>query len=83
MLPAGLDDPLCDEGAAAGWADLWWLEDRSWMLAGDTDLDSTYRPWRGRLCRWAIRLHLSVTGWAWGAGTAFSAKQARCPECFA
>lgn len=40
--PADLDDPARVAGAAAGWADLWWPEDRSWMLAGDTDLDSTY-----------------------------------------
>lgn len=30
-----------DEGRM-GWADLWWPEDRSWLLASDTDLDSTY-----------------------------------------
>lgn len=28
--------------AVEGWADLWWPEDHAWLLAGDTDLDSTY-----------------------------------------
>ncbi|MHB8293461.1 MAG: hypothetical protein ACYDH5_02280 [Acidimicrobiales bacterium] len=26
----------------ARWADLWWPDDSSWLVAGDTDLDSTY-----------------------------------------
>ncbi|MHB1929121.1 MAG: hypothetical protein ACYDEN_02970 [Acidimicrobiales bacterium] len=41
VTPAGVEVPGY-VAAVEGWADLWWPEDRSWLLAGDTDLDSTY-----------------------------------------